>query len=203
MPRPEAVTVLDDMVPTRGRSLTLARQRTRRCCYAGRMRAAGRSVVGTVLVLVSIALFGVGWRLTETDRFFLLHAARTTGTIVEHELSRREVPATRLPITSAPKPGSAEMRARFHLVVSFATPSGDRIRFRSRSSYGRPPYGVGETVPIRYDRERPERARVDRRIEFVAPVLIWLGAVALLAVVGVGIAVYGPKHAGGTSQRRA
>lgn len=167
------------------------------------MAATGRSAVGTVLILVALALVAVGWRLTEEDRFFLLQAERTTGTVVEHELSRREVPATKLPITSAPKPGDVEVRARFHLVVSFATPAGDRIRFRSRSSYGRPPYAVGETVPIRYDPDRPARARVDRRIEFVAPVLIWVGAVVLLAVVGVGIAVYGPRDARGTSRRLA
>jgi hypothetical protein len=144
-------------------------------------------MVGTVLVLVAIALFGVGWRLTETDRFFLLHAARTTGTVVEHEPFVRE---------------ARKVQERFRLVVSFTAPAGDRIRFRSLANYGRPPYAVGETVPIRYDPERPERARVDRRIEFLAPVLIWLGAVALLAVVGVGIAVYGPKDARGSSRRR-
>lgn len=160
------------------------------------MAAAGRSVVGTVLVLVAIALFAVGWRLTETDRFFLLHAARTTGTVVEHEMARREVPSTRLPITSAPRPGTGEMRARFHLVVSFTTPTGDRVRFRSTSSYGRPPYGAGASVPVRYDPARPERARIDRRIEFLGPVLIWMGAVLLLGTVGVAIAVYGPRDLG-------
>ena len=44
---------------------------------------------------------------------------------------------------------------------------------------------------------------LDRRIEFLAPVLIWLGAVLLLGVLGVAIAVYGPKDGAGTSRRRA
>jgi hypothetical protein len=150
------------------------------------MAAAGRSVVGTVLVLVSLGLLAGGWRLTETDRFFLFHAARTTGQVVAHEAFERE---------------ARKVQERFRLVVAFTTPLGERVRFRSTSNYGRPPYAVGETVPVRYDPERPTRARVDRRIEFVVPVVIWFGAVVLLASVGVAIAVFGPRDATGTSRR--
>src|SRR5918993_2565714 len=139
------------------------------------MAARGRSVVGTVLVLVALGLLAGGWRLTETDRFFLFHAARTTGQVVAHEGFERE---------------ERKVTQRFRLVVSFATATGERIRFRSVANYGRPPYPVGATVPVRYDPEQPTRARVDRRIEFLAPVLIWFGAIVLLAGVGVGIAVY-------------
>jgi hypothetical protein len=142
------------------------------------MASGGRSVVGTVLVLVSLGLLAVGWRLTEPDRFFLLHGARAMGEVVAHEPFERE---------------AKKVQQRFRLVVSFATPSGDRIRFRSIASYGRPPYAVGEQVPVRYDADRPTRARVDRRIEFMAPVLIWLGAVLLLGGLGVAVAVFGPK----------
>ena len=141
--------------------------------------------MGTVLVLVSIALFAVGWRLTETDRYFLLQASRATGQVVAHEAFERE---------------ARKVTERFRLVVAFGTPSGQRIRFRSISNYGRPPYAVGESVPIRYDPLQPTRARVDRRIELLAPVLIWLGAVVLLGALGVAIAVYGPSHARGTSR---
>lgn len=142
------------------------------------MASGGRSVVGTVLVLVSLGLLAVGWRLTETDRFFLLHGARATGEVVAHEPFERE---------------AKKVEQRFRLVVSFATPAGDRIRFRSIASYGRPPYAVGASVPIRYDANQPTRARVDRRIELLAPVLIWLGAVVLLGGLGVAIAIFGPK----------
>ena len=78
--------------------------------------ATGRSVVGTVLVLVSIALFVVGWRLTEQDRFYLFEAARTGGQVVGHEAFERE---------------ARKVEERFRLVVSFRMPNGDRIRFRS------------------------------------------------------------------------
>ena len=149
------------------------------------MARAGRSLVGTMLVLVSIALLAVGWRLTANDRFFLLHAARTTGRVVAHEPYERE---------------GRKPQERFRIVVSFATPSGDRIRFRSISSYGRPPYAVGEDAPVRYDASRPTRARIYRRIEMLAPVLIWLGAVVVLGLLGVGIAWFGPVDASGTSR---
>lgn len=135
-------------------------------------------MVGTVLVLVSLGLLAAGWRLTETDRFFLLQGARATGEVVAHESFERE---------------AKKVEQRFRLVVSFATPAGVRIRFRSIASYGRPPYAVGAAVPVRYDVRQPTRARVDRRIEFLAPVLIWLGSVILLGGLGVAIAVFGPK----------
>ena len=146
--------------------------------YPAWMASSARSVVGTVLLLVSLGLLAAGWRLTETDRFFLLHAAKADGIVAAHEPYDRE----------ARKP-----EERFRIVVAFSTASGDRIRFRTVASYGRPPYAVGATVPVRYDASQPTRARIDRRIEFLAPVLIWLGAVVVLALLGLGIAVYGPK----------
>ena len=85
--------------------------------------------MGTVLVLVALGLLAGGWRLTESDRYFLLRASRTTGQVVAHEPFERE----------ARKP-----QERFRLVVTFSTPAGDRIRFRSVANYGRPPYAVGE-----------------------------------------------------------
>ncbi len=139
--------------------------------------------MGTVLVLVSLGLFAAGWRLTETDRFFLLHAARATGQVVGHEPFER---------------AARTVTERYRMVVAFSTESGQRVRFRSVANYGRPPYAVGESVPVRYDSEQPTRARVDRRIELLAPVLIWVGAVVVLGALGVLIAMYGPTHAGGT-----
>jgi hypothetical protein len=143
------------------------------------MAAAGRSVLGTVLVLVSLGLLATGWRLTENDRFFLIHAARATGQVVAHEAFERE---------------AKKVTRRFRLVVAFSTPSGDRIRFRSVSNYGRPPYAVGDSVGVRYDPLQPTRARVDRRIELLAPVVIWLGAVVVIGALGVAIAVWGPTQ---------
>ena len=158
--------------------------------------------MGTVLVLVSLGVFVVGWRLTENDRYFLLHASRATGEVVAHEFSRREAPSGKLPIMAEPKSVNGTVRARFRLVVSFTTPSSDRIRFRSISSYGRPPYAVGDAVSVRYDPAQPTRARVDRRIELLAPVLIWMGAVVLIATLGVAIAIWGPASATGTARVR-
>ena len=144
-------------------------------------------MLGTVLVLVSLGLFVAGWRLTENDRFFLLHAARASGQVVAHEAFERE---------------AKKVTQRFRLVVAFSTPSGDRIRFRSRSHYGKPPYAVGESVGVRYDPAQPTRARVDRRFELLAPVLIWIGAVVLVGVLGVAIAIWGPTHLGATPRVR-
>ena len=166
-------------------------------CYPAGMAVAGRSVLGTVFVLFSVGLFVAGWRLTENDRYFLLHASSATGQVVEHELLRREAHQGALPIVAEPKPVDGTVKARYRLVVAFSTPSGDRIRFRSISSYGRPPFAVGEAVPVRYDPAQPTRARVNRRFELLAPVLIWIGAVILIGALGVAIAIWGPKGAPG------
>lgn len=131
-----------------------------------------------MLGVVAMALLGVGWRLTEEDRYFLWEAESAEGQVVAHERFVRE---------------NRKVEERFRLVVTFSTPTGDRIRFRSRSNYGKPPYGVGQTVRVKYDPLSPTRARVDRRIELLAPVAIWGGAVGLLLVVAAGIARYGPK----------
>jgi hypothetical protein len=144
------------------------------------MAATGRRVLGTVLVLISLALLAVGWRLTADDRYFLLHAARTTGQVVAHVAFERE---------------ARKVTQRFRLMVAFSTPSGIRVHFRTRSHYGRPPYAVGESVGVRYDPEQPTRARIDRRIELLAPVLIWMGGVVLLGALGVWIAIWGPISA--------
>jgi Protein of unknown function (DUF3592) len=143
-----------------------------------RVASTGRSVVGTVLVLVAIGLFAAGWRLTEQDRFYLFRASHATGEVVGHQPFERE---------------AWKVQKRYRLIIAFTTASGDRIRFWSQATYGRPPYAVGEQVGVRYDETDPGRARVDRRIEFVAPVAIWIGAVLLLGGLGVGIAVRGPR----------
>lgn len=138
-----------------------------------------RLLVGSTLLLVALAVLGAGWRLTAPDRAFLFRAARATGTVVAHE---RYTPEGRTP------------RERFRLVVSFSTATGERVRFRSISSYGRPPYAVGAFVPVRYDVQWPTRARVNRPMEFVAPLIIWGAAVLLISGLGLGIVLRGPGH---------
>lgn len=139
-----------------------------------------RRTLGTLLVLVALALFVAGWQVTAETRWFLSVAARTTGEVVGHEAYERQA---RTP------------RERFRLVVSYQTPSGARVRFRSVANYGHPPYAIGEQVPVLYDPANPFDARVDRRIETVAPLVIWGAAVLLVGGLGVAVAVWGPTRA--------
>lgn len=138
-----------------------------------------RRTLGTLLVLVALAIFVAGWQVTAETRRFLSAAERTTGEVVGHEAYERQA---RTP------------RERFRLVVSYQTPSGARVRFRSVANYGRPPYAVGEQVPVLYDPANPFDARVDRRIETVAPLVIWGAAVLLVGGLGVAVAVWGPAR---------
>lgn len=137
-----------------------------------------RTALGSVLMLLAIVLFVAGWRVTAETRALLAVAERASGRVVAHEAYDRE---GRTP------------RERFRLVVSFETAQGTRVRFRSTANYGRPPYGVGDTVPVLYDPTHPFTARIDRRIETLAPLLVWGAAVLLVAGLGVGIVWKGPK----------
>lgn len=141
-------------------------------------RTSPRRTVGSLLVLVALAMFVAGWQVTADTRRFLSVAERTTGEVVAHEAYEREA---RTP------------RERFRLVVAFETAQGTRVRFRSVPNYGRPPYEVGASVPVLYDPENPFIARVDRRIETLAPLVIWGGAVLVVGVLGVIVAVRGPR----------
>lgn len=141
-------------------------------------RLAPRRTIGSVLVLIALVLFVAGWQVTADTRRFLSVAERTTGEVVAHEPYEREA---RTP------------RERFRLVIAFETAQGTRVRFRSVPNYGRPPYDVGASVPVLYDPENPFSARVDRHIETVAPLVIWGGAVLVVGVLGVVVAVRGPR----------
>ena len=141
-----------------------------------------RKTLGSVLLLVALVIFVAGWRVTAETRRFLALAERTTGEVVAHEPFERQA---RTP------------RERFRLVVTFATARGTRVRFRSVPTYGRPPYAIGTQVPVLYDPENPFTARVDRRIETIAPLLIWGGAVLVVGALGLAVALRGPGVAKG------
>lgn len=155
--------------------------------WAHMTRTSPRRTVGSFLVLVALAMFVAGWQVTAETRRFLLVAERTSGQVVAHEPYEREA---RTP------------RERFRLVVAFETAQGTRVRFRSVPSYGRPPYDVGTSVPVLYDPANPFTARVDRRIETLAPLVIWGGAVLLVGGLGVLVAVRGPRGSVGRKEER-
>lgn len=140
-------------------------------------RATPRRTVGTLLVLIALVMFVAGWQVTADMRRFLAAAARTTGEVVEHEAYEREA---RTP------------RERFRLLVSFETADGTRVRFRSVPNYGRPPYDVGDRVSVLYNPADPFEARVERRIETLAPLVIWGAAVLIVGGLGVAVMLRGP-----------
>src|SRR5690606_8041543 len=136
-----------------------------------------RRTVGSLLIVMALVLFVTGWQATSEMRRFLMVAERTTGEVVGHEAFDREA---RTP------------RERFRIVGSYATAAGTRVRFRTVASYGEPPYAVGERVPVLYNPEDPFQARIDTAMDTVVPLVIWGGAVLLVAGLGVGVAVWGP-----------
>ncbi len=139
-----------------------------------------RTTLGTLLLLVALVIFVAGWQVTAETRRLLRVAERTTGEVVAHEPFDREA---RTP------------RERVRLVVSYATAEGTRVRFRSVPHYGRPPYEVGEQVPVLYDPAEPIDARIDRRMETLAPLLVWGVAVLVVGGLGLAVAVRGPRNA--------
>lgn len=145
------------------------------------MFALPRRTVGSLLILMSLVLLAAGWQATSEMRRFLRVAERTTGEVVGHEAFDRQA---RTP------------REQFRIVVSYETATGTRVRFRTVTGFGRPPYDVGERVPVLYNPEDPFEARVDSKMDTVVPLVIWGGAVLLVAGLGAAVALWGPAGNG-------
>ena len=109
---------------------------------------------------VSLGLIALGLFFLARTIVFLRGAARTQGRVVSLEHHPGENGATYKP------------------VVEYVRPDGQRQQFREQIASGNPRVKVGDTVPVRFDPERPEHARIDR------PLSLW-GLPAFFLLMGV------------------
>jgi hypothetical protein len=84
----------------------------------------------------------------QKTRTFIATATTAEGTVIAVEKSRI--------FTAKPNSGSSS-----HPIVRFTTEAGETIEFRSNVGSNPPTYRPGETVPILYPPENPQRATIN------------------------------------------
>ena len=100
--------------------------------------------------LVGVGLLLLAFFLYQRTEAFITRAWPAPGVVVGFERGAGDEPQ--------PAP-----------VVSFQTPRGEEHRFRADLYIAWRDYGMGETVPVLYDPQRPADARVDDSL------LLWVG----------------------------
>ena len=125
---------------------------------------------------------------------FVIGMAIAGSTVVTERRAREQggawIEASGTVVEVLPAPSSGPPR----LVVSFESPDGDIIRFRStgRSSWRTP--GVGATVPVIYPVGLPSEARIDPRSIRWTRLGIALGASLVLMGLGGYVAWYAQRR---------
>lgn len=126
------------------------------------------ALAGGILLAVGAIELLVGLFFYFRTRSFLERALDTTGTVKGFSQS-----------------SSSEGGTTYHPVVAYAAADGRTLEFTDSIGSNPPAFEVGETVPVKYDRARPESAKIAKplRIWLVAGLLTSMGA--LSAAVGV------------------
>jgi hypothetical protein len=116
-------------------------------------------------IYVALGLIGLGAFFLLRTIAFLRGAVATQGTVVDMESHSGEHGPTYTP------------------VVEYLRPDGQPQRFTEEGSSSHPGVQVDDTVPVKFDPERPEKARINRPFRlWGAPVFFFLlGAVFLVA----------------------
>jgi len=132
----------------------------------------GAHARGMILAAYGVTVLGLGLLPELRTRGLLKRGARTQGTVVgaEEERSGGDHPST-----------------TYHRVVRFTTADGRTVEFTSGVGFGRKPT-IGGAVPVRYRRNDPEQAEIDRAYTWLLPAAFWLlGGLGLL---GAAVVVY-------------
>lgn len=116
-------------------------------------------------VYVSLGLVALGLFFLLRTVAFVRGAVATEGTVVDMETYRGERGPTYAP------------------VVEYVRPDGRPQKFTEDGWSSHPGVKVGDTVPVKFDPERPEQARINRpfRIWGLPVFFFLLGAVFLVA----------------------
>jgi Protein of unknown function (DUF3592) len=115
----------------------------------------GMHTRGMILAAYGVIILGFGLIPELRYRAQLKRGPQTQGTVVDAE----EV--------------SGRRTITFHPVVRFTTADGRPVTFTADVGFGHRPK-IGRTVPVRYRREDPEQAEIDRAYTWMVPVAAWL-----------------------------
>jgi hypothetical protein len=90
-----------------------------------------------------------------------------------------------------PQQPGADERETYAPVIVFITDSGQKVRFTSLASSYPPRYAVGDSVPVLYEANRPDQARIRsfHDLWFMPSLLGGLGLV--FTAIGAGLLIVG------------
>lgn len=129
-------------------------------------------VLPVIFLLVGIGLLATATRHGLHTRVFLDKAREAAGEVVALE----EEPAMEAGDSRTYRP-----------VVSYATGSGQRVRFSSMAHSNPPEYELGASVRVLYDPERPHEARIRSFTELWMPLLLLGGLGGIFTALGAAI----------------
>jgi uncharacterized protein DUF3592 len=103
---------------------------------------------------------------------FLNRAVRTTGVVESLEVQRTSKSTVYFPI------------------IRFATAAGASVTARGNRGSSGHPYQVGQTLPVLYDPDHPDKLEVDKFWTRWAMVALAVGIALVLFIVGIGSILY-------------
>jgi hypothetical protein len=124
--------------------------------------------------LLGIGLFVWGVKMARERTELWRTGVHTSGTVTDFENKQRETKDNR---------GMYVTVTYYHPVVDFAGPDGKTVTFTSDLGASSPGFKKGETVPVIYPANSPQKARIASVMQF------WLGPIALVALGAVTVAV--------------
>lgn len=152
-----------------------------------------KKVAGWMIVLVGTLILALSaWYAYEAIRF-LSGTESAMGEIVDHEFTGGLNTGSR-------EVGSYQTQviAMYAPIVAFQTSMGVNVRFKANWSEGDPP-PVGSSVPVRYQAQNPENARISGTSSLFggAAILFLIGAI----FAGAGILILRKRRAAHPSPR--
>ncbi len=137
------------------------------------------SFVAPLIFLVSgIMLLAGAWRHRARTIAFLSKAREATGKVIALE----EAPPQ--------QPGADELET-YAPVIVFTTHSGQKTRFTSPASSYPSRYAVGDFVPVLYEANRPDQARIRSFYDLWFVPLLFGGLGVVFTAVGAGLLIFG------------
>ncbi|OGT21787.1 MAG: hypothetical protein A2V90_08010 [Gammaproteobacteria bacterium RBG_16_57_12] len=135
-------------------------------------------VLPLIFLMTGIALLvSAAYRRAQTLAF-LARARETTGEVIALE----EVPPQ--------EPGAGELET-YAPVVVFTADNGRKVKFTSMASSYPPRYAVGDSVPVLYEANRADQARIHSFHDLWIMPALFGGLGLAFTAVGAGLLIFG------------
>jgi hypothetical protein len=130
-------------------------------------------LVGLILLGVGVIDLALAVFLIRRTRSFLERAVAVTGTV-----------------TGFAQSTSSDSGVAYHPIVRFETIEGETHEFQDSLASNPPSFKEGESVPVKYEPTRPDRAKIAKTFRiWLIPGMFTVSAVGLLVAGGIVLAV--------------